>query len=373
MSLIDRLLGRSRLRTARQQLAGDSSPRSYLALAQEHARMGDMAEVQRVCEEALALHPGNTELGRLRERALALRGEERTRSLTRELREAPRPALYRELAELLLAMGRIERAEEVALEWFEHNGEGAAQLLRGEARYQRFLADRRRDDGRLTYELADAAERLLERDERPLRLKLELCTSIGAWRDARRVVSQLLEQAPGDGALEARFRELNALADAAPSLDVALREVERSGKLASEERGARRQSAGAASRSIRPLLQELAAGPQVQAAIFERGATALVQGPKGATAERTARAVREIVQKSRSTSRRLGAGAPQSIELEGEFGSVLIAPDESGSAALWSTRASITDAQRQALAELIGSSAENADSPTQEGHAEPSV
>lgn len=333
--------------------------------------MGEMAEVQRVCEEALALHPGNTELARLYERARALMSEERTRSLTRELREAPRPALYRELAELLLAMGRIERAEEVALEWFEHCGEGAAQLVRCQARYQRFLADRRREDGRLTYELAEAAEKLLPRDERPLRLKLDLCATIGAWRDARRIASQLLEHAPGDSELEARFRSLNALADTAPSVDAALREVERSGKLASEERGARRPGAGSTRRSIRPLLKELAAAPQVQAVIFERGATALVQGPKGATAERTARAVREIVQKSRSTSRRLGAGAPQSIELEGPFGSVMIAPDESGSAALWSTRASISDAQGQALAELIGSGVEDAGDPAQSGEQEP--
>lgn len=333
--------------------------------------MGAMAEVQRVCEEALALHPGHAELGRLHERARALASEERTRALMRELREAPRPALYRELAELLLAMGRVERAEEIAAEWFERHGDGVAQLLRGQARFQRFLADRRREDGRLAYDLAEAAEKLLLRDERPLRLKLHLCSAIGAWRDARRVVSQLLEQRPGDAELEARFRSLNALAEAAPSIDAGLREVERSGRLASEEHGARRPSVGAPGRSIRPLLKELAAGPQVQAAIFERGATALVQGPKGATAERTARAVREIVQKSRATSRRLGAGLPQSIELEGDFGSVLIAPDESGSAALWTTRASISDAQRQALLELIGSGVGDSSELEQDAQQEP--
>ncbi len=359
MSLIDKFLSRTRLRGARQRLADDSSPRNYLALAQEHARSGEMVEVQRVCEEALALHPGHGELTRLHERARALVNEERTRSLMRELREAPRPGLFRELAELFLSMGRVERADEVALEWFEHSGDGAAQLLRAQARFQRFMVDRRREDGRLVLELCQAAAKLLERDERPLRLELELYTAIGAWRDARRVVSQLLEQSPGDSVLESRFRALNALADAAPNVDAALREVERSGKLASEERGARRSAAPA--RSIRPLLKELASGPGVQAALFERGATALVQGPKGATAERTARAVREIVAKSRSTSRRLGAGAPQSIELEGEFGSVLIAPDDSGSAALWTTRATITAAQRAALSDLVGAGAEGID------------
>jgi tetratricopeptide (TPR) repeat protein len=355
VSLIDRWLARPRLRSARQKLAEESSARNYLALAQEHARLGEMLDVQRVCDEGLSLFPGHVELGRLHERARALVSEDRTRALTRELREAPRPGLFRELAELLLSMGRIERAEEVAAEWFAHCGEGAAQLMRARARYQRYLVDRRREDAKLVLELCDAAEKLLPRDEAPLRLRLELCSAIGAWRDARRAVSQLLEQAPGDSVLEARFRALNGLVDHAPTIDVALRDVERSGKLVSEERARRPVvSAGGPTRSIRPLLKELAGGPNVQAAIFERGATALVQGPKGATAERTARAVREIVQKSRSTARRLGAGAPQSIEIEGDFGCVMIAPDEAGSAALWSTRSSLTAAQRQALFELVG-------------------
>lgn len=354
MSFFERLLAKPRLRSVRQRLAEDSSAKNYLALAQEHARLGELEHVQRVCEEALALYPGHAELTRLLERSRALVGEGRTRALTRELREAPRPGLYRELAELLLSMGRIERAEEVAVEWFAHNGEGHAQLLRAQARYQRFLVDRRREDGKLVQELCDAAEKLLPRDERPLRLRLELCSAIGAWRDARKAVSQLLEGAPGDAALESRFRTLNALAENAPSIDAALREVERSGKLATEERARRPAPSAAAPRSIRPLLQELASGPNVQAAIYERGSTALVQGAKGATAERTARAVREIVSKSRATARRLGAGAPLSVELEGDFGSVMIAPDDTGSAALWTTRPALTAAQRQALLELVG-------------------
>jgi len=81
------------LRSARQRLAGDSSARNYLALAQEHARLGEMAEVQRVCEEALALHPGNSEIQRVYERARAIVYEDRMRALTRELREARAPWL----------------------------------------------------------------------------------------------------------------------------------------------------------------------------------------------------------------------------------------------------------------------------------------
>jgi tetratricopeptide (TPR) repeat protein len=347
---------RSRLKTARQGLADEPSPKNYLALAHEHARLGEMTDVQRVCQEALEIFPGHPELQRLADRARALLLEDRTRELVRELRQAPRPALYRELCELYLKSGRIERAEETAVEWFTSSGDGNAVLLQAQARLERFRADKRREDGRVASELLDTAEKLLERDERPLRMRLELMCAVGAWRDARRVVGQLLELAPGDPVLEARFRTLASIADNARSFDAALRESERTGKLTLDEPP--RAAVAAPTRSIRPMLKELADEQGVQAALFERGATALVQGPKGATAERTARAVREIVQKTRTTSRRLGLGSPLEVELEGEFGSVLIAPGELGAAALWCGHAEVPERLRARVRELTGAGAE---------------
>ena len=47
--------------------------------------------------------------------------------------------------------------------------------------------------------------------------------------------------------------------------------------------------------AVRPILQKLGAETSVRAALYLRGGTALVQGPHGATADRTARAVREVV------------------------------------------------------------------------------
>ena len=355
MSLLQRILSGSRLKDARKRLAGDPSARNYLALAQEHARLGEMAEVARVCGEALELLGAHSELQRLCDRARALLIEKRTRALTRELRDAPRPGIYKELSELLMQSGRIERAEEVAFEWFTATGEGNAQLQRAQARHARYLADRSREDGRLNYELLESDEKLLPRDARPLRERIDLVCAVAAWRDARKTVSQLLELTPGDSGLEARFRTYNGLADAAPTFDAALREVERTGTLALEARAHGSPAVGGS--KIRPTLQMLAAQPGVQAAMFERGATALVQGPKGATAERTARAVREIATKSRTTARRLGLGATLEIELEGAFGSVLIAPGEQGSAALWTNQSGVSERFRSTLLELAGAAA----------------
>jgi len=105
-----------------------------------------------------------------------------------------------------------------------------------------------------------------------------------------------------------------------------------------------------ASGSIRPLLQALACEPGVQAALYARGATALVQGPKGATAERTARSVREVVLKSRTAARRLGLGQVQEVQLEGEFGTLLIAPGELGAGAVWCAGSALP---REALFDLV--------------------
>ena len=82
------------------------------------------------------------------------------------------------------------------------------------------------------------------------------------------------------------------------------------------------------------VLHELARQPDVQAALYVRGATALVQGPKGATAERTARTVQTILSASRSAARRLGLGQVFQVQLEGPFGTLSIAPGEQDAGAI---------------------------------------
>ncbi len=206
-------------------------------------------KMRRVAQEGLELFPGNVELSRLVERSRAIEAEGRTRELYRELRDAPRPAVWRELCEILTASGRLERAEECAQEWFQATGDGNAQLARAQARCERFFADRRRDDGKFALDLVAEAERLLPRDPRPLRHKLALHLRIGAWNDARRTIGQLLEVEPGDTLLEAKFRTLATMTDRAPSIEQALREVEKSGRLVDEENLA--QDASAAAGEIR--------------------------------------------------------------------------------------------------------------------------
>ena len=353
--MLKRILSTGKVRAAIKRLSEDPSARNYLKLGQLHATTGKLAEVERVCLEGLQVHPDNSELNRLLGRARQVRREDRTRELQAQLKTSPRPALWRELCQIHLDSGRVARAEDVAEQWFFASDDGEAMLMRATARCARFFADRRRDDGRHAHELILVAIERLPGDKRPLRLLLDLTSRAGAWQDARSAVARLLELSPGDPVLEARFRTVMALAERGGDFDQALRQVERSGRLADEDPDADRR---ATSGSVRPMLQELAAQEGVNGAFYVRGGTALVQGPRGATAERTARGVREIVQSSRITARRLGLGQPEEIHAEGTFGTLLARPGSSGASALW-TKSGPTHAQATALDDLTAMAQSN--------------
>lgn len=350
MSILQRWLSQGRVRSAARRLAKDPSARRYAELIQEYAVQGDLEEALRVSSEGLRSYPGDVELRRLADRTREVLREGRMKELGRELAAAPRPALWRELCEILLEAGKVARAEELAGDWNQASPGGEALYYRARARAERFFADRRREDGRLAFEYTDQAEAALANDQRPLRLRLQIASRCGAWVEARRVLARLLELAPGDPHLEARFRTVAALAVDGRSVEQALREVEKTGRFADEESEAERPGT---SGSVRPMLQVLAREPGVRAAFYVRGSTALVQGPKGATAERTARGVREIVSSCRAAARRLGLGQAHEVRVEGEFGTLLVAPGELGAGALWCASV-VTRRHEDGLRELAG-------------------
>jgi hypothetical protein len=331
MSFLKRLLSHGRVRTASRRLADEPTPRNYAELAQEHAVHGELEEGLRVAEEGLKLHPHDQELKRVHERVHQLSLEGRMRELQQQLKTAPRPAVWSELCQILLESGRVARAEDLAMEWSQTTKSPEAQYWRARARAERFFADKRRDDGRLAFDLIAAAEEQLPGDARPHRLRLQLASRCGAWTEARRALARLLEIQPGDPALEARFRTVAGLAEKGRTVDQALREVEKTGRLVDEEAADERETTV----DVRPLLQALAREPGVKGVFYVRGATALVQGPKGPTADRMARGVREVVGSCRTAARRLGLGQATEVTLEGDFGTLRVKPEELASAAVW--------------------------------------
>jgi tetratricopeptide (TPR) repeat protein len=332
MKFLKKVLGRGRIRSARKLIATDPSPRSYAALAQEYARLGLPREALSVCEEGLASFSGNTLLSRLANRARRMEREDRIAKLKRSLAEAPGPGLWSEMCELLLELGQIARAEETAREWIDATDDPDAHLMLARVRVDRFFADRGRGLG-----LAAAAtlEEALQRQPESagaLRLQLNFLTRIGAWKEARAVAGRLLQVEPGAADLEGRFRTLDERAAGAPSIERALLEVERTGRLVDEVE----EGCSTGQLNIRPVLRELAADPDIHAALYVRGSTVLIQGPKGATAERIARAVRSILSSSSTTTRKLGLGQIFQVELEGDFGKLAVAPGGIDAGALWS-------------------------------------
>lgn len=331
MTFINRLFAFGRLRRSKRALAADRTPRNYLALAQQYAQVGRTSEAQGVCVEGLRAFPENLQLSRYHQRTKRAEREARLAVLHRELTEAPRAPLWRELCEILIDSDELARAQDELTRWLEKDSDPEAFYLLARVLLARFYADRGREQGRAALASMDQAIQHLPDDLRPLRIKLDFLTRIGAWKEACDCAARCLSVEPGTLELEGRYRALSARVEGAPTFERALHEVERTGRLSGEgDDHARRAPVG----SVQSLLRELAAQPDVQAALYVRGATALVQGPKGATAERTARSVQTILSSSRSAARRLGLGQVFQIQLEGSFGTLTIAPGEQDAGAL---------------------------------------
>ncbi|MFT7679043.1 MAG: tetratricopeptide (TPR) repeat protein [Planctomycetota bacterium] len=323
---------RKKARAAAKQLGADPSPENYLALARQHVASRDLAEIQRVCSEGLELHPGHAELTRVNERAQAMQVEVRVQSLSEALALAPRPALWRELCEALLQSGKYQRAADAAQQWLGDGSIAEARYYLARSRAECFYESRSAIDGREAWNLIKQASAELVGDVRPLEVQYELARVCGAWAEARTAAAKLLEIKPGLQALEMKFRDASARSEGAMPIMRAFADVEQTGHFVDDTPEAACAQANVA---VRPLLQALGGASTVRAAIFQRGGTALVQGLHGATADRTARSVREVVQASRGVARRMALGRPMEVSLEGSFGSLVLSPGALGAAGIW--------------------------------------
>ena len=326
---------RGRIRRATRALARDGSTANYVVLAKEYESLGSPTNVLKVCREGLELHPESAELQRLARRAKEQHQEQRLIELHTELETAPRSALYRELCEILLENGDAQQALEAAQRWRNQTSEPEAIYYVAAAHAEFFFDGRRSRDGMQSFQLAADAAKALGRDKRPLRLQFEIARRCGAWEDARRSLARLLELMPGNPLLEARFRRVLSNCAHSKPLAKALSDVERSGRFVDDEA----EESGSFDReALRPTLKRLAARTEVHVAFFLRGNTALVQGAHGPTADRTARAVREVLQVSRSSARRMALGRAFEIRAEGSFGALVLKPGTLGTSAVWSSQ-----------------------------------
>ena len=351
MSFFSSFTSKKRIRAALRRLGQEPSVDNYVALAREHVVVGNLQDILRVCSEGLSLHPGHAELMRIADRARQLQLDSRIRTLKQDLNLSPRPALWRELCDVLLECGRLTDAEETAGQWWEQARDGESTYYRAKARSLQFFQGFRSADGKVAWDWALEAAREMPGDTRPLETQYDIAKACGAWADARKVLADILEISPGHPQHEQRFRDASQRVHHSKSLRAGLAEVEATGRLTDSPASAGSQSNVA----IRPLLKRMGADDNVKAVMFQRGGTALVQGLHGGTADRTARAIREVGIAARSSARRTGIGRPTEVLIEGSFGSLMIALGNSGTAACWSQTYMDPD-HAEALQTIAGSS-----------------
>ncbi|MFT4646929.1 MAG: hypothetical protein ACI87O_001551 [Planctomycetota bacterium] len=331
MSFLSNLTSKKRIRTALRRLGQDGSAENYIAVAREHVVVGNLQDILRVCSEGLTLHVGNVELMRIAERARQLQLDSRINFLRKDLTLSPRPALWRELCDVLLECGRLGRAEETAEQWSKQSGGGESVYYRSRARASLFANSCRAADGKAAWDFAMAAVREMPGDTRPLEVQYDVASSVGAWADARKVLARILEISPGHPQHEQRFRDASQRVHDSKSLRAGLSEAEATGHLVDSADTGKSQSNVA----IRPMLKRLGNDLDVKAVVFQKGGTALVQGLHGGTADRTARAIREVGMATRAGARRIGLGRSVEVSIEGDFGSLVIALGTTGAAACW--------------------------------------
>lgn len=347
--MIQRFFSRSRLKQARRQLAEDFSAQNYERLIQQLAVSGELDAASELCSEGLEQFPGDRSLQRLEGRIRGHVREQRLVRLREELEQGPRPALWNSYCELCCECGEWDEAERAAQRWYEEDGDEAALLLVARVRTQRFYSDRSRRLGEQALAAIEEACEASDRAVEPLRLELRFMLAIGAFGRARDVAAELLDHLPGDAELESRYRALEAPAESAPEPRRALARVEESGRLATD----RAESGAVQSEDIRPALQRLAAAPGCGASVFLRGSTALIQGPRGATAQRTARGMKNALKAARTVSRRLDLGPLREFEIDGDFGQLVGEAGERDAALGWFRR-DVQPAERERLRDLAG-------------------
>lgn len=343
-----RVAGFSSFRTSTPEVAARRVRKAALA--------GDPAAGVELCREALKRFQGDHTLQRL---LVSVRQAERTARMSRlkaELETAPCPDAYRELCELMLKRGEAAATLEHVGRWRKIDDSGEPLYFEAAAFGELYFGNHLSRDGMRAFQLAAEAGKVRKDDPRPFRLQFEIARRCGAWEDARIALARLLDIMPGNRLIEGRFRGVMANCASSRSLSKALADVERTGRFLGDEI----EVGGVLDRdSVRPGLLELAGRDDVHVAFFLRGNTALVQGAQGATADRSARAVRDVLSVTRSSSRKLLLGAPQELRCEGSGGSLFLKAGESGTAAVWAAR-SLTGTSSRLMNELVGSPSEEA-------------
>ena len=340
---------RGRVRRASRAVARDASAANYAALAR--AAAGQHEDAIRTCSEALELHPQSGELQRIARGARAEQQRVRTARLRNEtLAVSPRAALHRELCELLLEVGDAQGALETAQRWSSQTQDPEATYFAAAAHAEFFFDGRRSQDGMAAFRSAEKCARALPGTSAPCACSSRSPGAAGPWEDARWALARLLELMPGNPLLEARFRRV--LANCAHSKPL---------QRAARRRGADRSVPGRRGGGGRGLRSRVPATDAQAAGVGARGSRGVLPSwQHGSRARRSSRrptaqrAVREVLQVSRASARRMALGRALEIRVEGSFGALTLMPGSLGASAAWSSHSPRGDARPRCSRSLSG-------------------
>ncbi|MBK9384590.1 MAG: hypothetical protein IPN34_07200 [Planctomycetes bacterium] len=308
------------LASKRRAVAAAPTVESYADLARGYASLNDYSGVVRTCEEGLQHFPSAGELKRLRRMARAAILGERVSEIRDELNAAPRPGLYRELAETYLELGDLARCESACVQWTARfPQDDGARLALARARIRRFYQERNAGDGLGAVELLNGVCERDPQNAKALRLLAELATRVGSYEVARETLARLLELIPGEPTLEGWYRRVNDEAEGAPDLLQAIRDVELNGRFpgleqrahATHEDAPTADHNGQAQRgsNLRADLDQIAAMKSAGRVAYLRGSTALVRGAAKGSGDPFARMTRSLTTIARRSTRRMGFGS----------------------------------------------------------------
>lgn len=309
------------LASKRRAVAAAPTIESYADLARGYASLNDYSGVVRTCEEGLQHFPSAAELKRLRRMARAAILGERVSEIRDELNAAPRPGLYRELAETYLELGDLSRCESACVQWTARfPQDDGARLSLARARIRRFYQERNAGDGLGAIELLNGVCERDPQNAKALRLLAELATRVGSFEVARETLARLLELIPGEPTLEGWYRRVHDEAEGAPDLLQAIREVELNGRFPGLDQQRQTPVSEDApivdantqaqrGSNLRADLDLIAAMKSAGRVAYLRGSTALVRGAAKGSGDPFARMTRSLTTIARRSTRRMGFGS----------------------------------------------------------------
>ncbi len=325
-----------------------STPEAAARRIRRLAGGGDYSGALELCQSALDRFPEDHNLQRLSRDVRLAERDTRKVALMSELDSEASVDGFRELCDLMLKRGEAAATLDLVGRWRQMDASGEPLYYEAAAFSELFFGNHLSRDGLRAFQLAAEAGKIRRDDPRPFRLQFEIARRCGAWEDARIALARLLDLMPGNRLIEGRFRGVIANCANSRSLSKAIADVERTGRFLDDDF----DTDGTLDRDlVRPGLQELAARDDVHVAFFLRGNTALVQGATGAAADRSARAIRDVLSMTRSSSRKLLLGVPQELRCEGAGGSLVLKAGVEGASAVWAAR-NLTETSSRLMSEL---------------------